>query len=89
MQGRVDQANDDGIAFAGFRIDHGLEDTFEVAALEGQQLVEGGLALFFRLGQDHLLHDGQAFLFHEHMLGAAEADTFGAEGRRHVCASRG
>ena len=80
VQGRVDQANDDGIAFARLGIDHRLEDAFEVAALEGQQLVEGGLPLFFGFGEDHLLHDGQAFLLHEHMLGAAEADAFRAKG---------
>ena len=29
--------------------------------------------------QDHLLHDGQPVLRHEHVLGAAEADALGAE----------
>ena len=35
----------------------------------------------FRLvgGEDHLLHDRQAFLLHEHVLGAAEADALRAE----------
>src|SRR5260221_6396699 len=38
------------------------------------------MALLLRLGQDHLLHDGQALLFHEHMLGAAETDALSAKG---------
>ncbi len=75
VQRRVDQADDDRVALARLRIDHGLEDALEVAALERQQLIERGLALLFRLGQDHLLHDGQALLLHKHMLGAAEADA--------------
>src|SRR5205085_1486875 len=54
---------------------HGLEDALEVAALEGEQLVECGLALFFSLCEDHPLDDGQALLLHEHMLSAAEANT--------------
>ena len=33
----------------------------------------------FTSRQDHLLHDGQALFLEEHMLGAAEADSLGAE----------
>ncbi len=82
VQGRVDEADDDGVAFARLRIDHGLEDAFEVAALVGEQLIKGCLSLFLALGENHLLHNRQALLLHEHMLGAAEADTLGAEGDR-------
>ena len=80
MQRRVDQADDDRVALASLGIDHRLEDALEVAALEGQQLIERCLALCLALRQDHLLHDGQALLLHEHVLGAAEADALGAEG---------
>src|SRR5438876_1269171 len=75
MQRRIDQANDDGIAFASLRIDHRFKDALEVATLEGKQLIECNLALFFRLGKDHLLHNGKAFLLHEHMLGTTETNT--------------
>ena len=51
-------------------------------------MVEGGLAFLLILRQDHLLHDGQAFLFHEHVLGATEADAFRAEGHSALCIAR-
>ena len=35
---------------------HGPEDADEVAPLHGQDLGQGGLALFERVGQDHLAH---------------------------------
>src|SRR5207302_1832845 len=79
MQWWIDQANNDRVAFARLGIDHRLEETFEVTALEGQQLIEGSLALLFRLCQDHPLHNGQALLLHEHMLCTAEADTLATE----------
>jgi hypothetical protein len=59
---------------------HGLEDALEVVALDRQQAVERRLALLGRLGEDHLLHDGQAVGAVEHALGAAQADAHGAEG---------
>ena len=73
MERRVEQA--DGHRQAG----HRPEDPLEVALLEGAQLVEvlhpvGGV-----LGHDHALHDRQAVLALEHVLGAAEADALGAE----------
>src|SRR5229473_1327531 len=80
MQWRVDQANYYRVAFAGFGIHHSLKDAFEVAALEGEQLVKSFLSLFLALCQDHLLYDGQAFLLHEHMLGATETDALGTKG---------
>ena len=88
MQWGVDQANDDWIALASFGIDHRGEDALKVAALEWQQLVEGGLAFLLILRQDHLLYDGQAFLLHEHVLGATEADAFRAEGHSALCIAR-
>ena len=73
VQRRVDQADGDGLAV------HGLEDADEVVALERQQLGQRLLAGFERVGDDHLL-DGQAAFFgvEEHVLGAAQADAFGA-----------
>ena len=82
MQRQVNQANNNRITLAALRIDHRLEYAFEVAALEGEQLIKGFLSLFFALGEDHLLHDGQAFLLHKHMLGAAEADALCPKGDR-------
>ena len=58
---------------------HGLEDAVEVGLLEFEQLGERFFARFFVLGEDHLLHDRQTFHFHEHVLGAAEADTGSAK----------
>ena len=79
MQRRVDQTDDDGIALAGLWVHHRAEDALEVRALEGEELIELRLALLRRLRQNHFLDDGQTLLLHEHMLGAAEADTLRAE----------
>src|ERR1019366_5384449 len=80
MQRRIDQANNDGIAFASLGIDHRFKDTLEVATLEGKQLIESHLTVFFRLGKDHLLHNGQTLLLHEHVLGTAKTNTLRAKG---------
>ena len=57
---------------------HRLEDAFEVAALNGQQLGELLLAVLRCGGHDHRLHDRQSILLHEHVLGAAQADALRA-----------
>ena len=44
-----------------------------------QQLVERLLPVLGRRGQDHLLHDREPLLGHEHVLGAAQSDALGAE----------
>ena len=54
---------------------HRLEDPLEVALLDRQQLVERRPPAVLVLGQDHLAHDREALLGHEHVLGAAEADA--------------
>src|SRR5450759_738302 len=82
VQRRIDQTDDDGIALARLGIDHRFEDSLEVAALEGQQLIERGLTNILIGCQNHLLYDRQALLLHKHMLGAAESDTFGTIGNR-------
>ena len=58
---------------------HRLEDALEVALLEGQQPVERRAACRFVVREDHLLHDREALLAEEHVLGAAEADPLRAE----------
>ena len=58
---------------------HGLEDPLEVALLHRQQPVERGAALGLAVGHDHLAHDRQPLLRHEHVLRAAEADPLGAQ----------
>ncbi len=73
VQRRVHQAHGDRQAL------HRLEDALEVGTLDRQQAVDGGLALFDGLGEDHLLHDRQAVGGVEHALGAAQADAHGAE----------
>ena len=59
---------------------HGLEESGEVGALHGEQFLEGGAAVLLGAGHDHGAHEGQTVLGEEHVLGAAEADAFGAEG---------
>ena len=73
VQRRVEQADGDRQAV------HGLEDLDEVGLLRHAQLLEGGLLLLGRVGQDHAAHDRQAVLAEEHVLGAAQADALGAE----------
>ena len=51
----------------------------EVVALDRQQLRQLDAPLLLVGREDHLLHDRQAFLLHEHVLGAAEPDALRAE----------
>ena len=73
VQRRVDQADDDRQAI------HRLKEARKVGPLEGQQLVQSRGAALGGLGEDHALYDGQALLFEEHVLGAAETDALSAE----------
>jgi hypothetical protein len=70
----IDHADGDRLAL------HRLEDAVEVVALQRQELVERGPPLRLVVGEDHPLHDGDAALAEEHVLGAAESDAAGAEG---------
>ena len=45
----------------------------------GRSLLQRFAARFFVSGQNHLLHERQTIFGEEHVLGAAEADAFGAE----------
>ena len=71
---RINQADDNGVTV------HGFKETVKVLALGGQKFVEGGGATFAGFGEDHILNDGQALWFKEHVLGAAQTDTHGAIG---------
>ena len=59
---------------------HRLEESGEVGALHGQQLLEGGATVLLGASHDHGAHEGKTILGEEHVLGAAEADAFGSEG---------
>ena len=58
---------------------HDLEQIGEVLPLHRQQLGERGAAAFLVVGEDHLAHRDDALALEEHVLGAAQADAFGAE----------
>ena len=58
---------------------HRLEHAVEVLALQRQQLVQRLAAIGFVVGENHPLHDRDAPLAEEHVLGAAQADAAGAE----------
>ena len=78
VQRRVDGADGDRLAV------HRLEDAVEILALQRQQLVERRAAIGLVVGEDHPLHDRDAALAEEHVLGAAQADAAGAEGVREL-----
>ena len=59
---------------------HRPEQAVEVLPLERQQLGQRLLAIVERVGQDHLAE--VVDVVEEHVLGAAQADAFGAEGDR-------
>ena len=73
VQRRIEQADGDRQRL------HGLEQAGKVGALHGQQLLEGVAAVLLVVGQDHGAHVLDAVFGKEHVLGAAEADAFGAE----------
>ena len=73
VERRVEQADGDRQAI------HRLENADEVALLHRTNLVERDLALRIVVGEDHLAHDRQASLAHEHVLSTAEADALGTE----------
>ena len=82
MQRRIEQADGDGQRL------HGLEEAGEVGALHGQELLECGAAGLFVCGQDHGAHVLDAVFSKEHVLGAAEADAFGAKQASHFGVAR-
>ncbi len=73
VQRRVEQADGDR------QPGHGREDPLEVGLLEGEQPLQLTAALVLGSSQDHCAHERQPALCHEHVLGPAEADAFGAE----------
>src|SRR5205807_4956846 len=76
MQRRIDEPDDHGKAM------HRSEDAAEIVALEWQQQCQLAAPLLAVGGEDHALHDGQAVLLHEHVLGATQPDTLCAEPTR-------
>ena len=58
---------------------HRRENPPEVLTLHGEKLRQLEAAFFLVRRENHLLDDGKAFLLHEHVLGAAQADALGAE----------
>ena len=76
MQRRVEQSDRDRQA------GHDLEQIGEVLPLHRQQFGERGAPAFFGLREDHLAHRDDALALEEHVLGAAQADAFGAEAAR-------
>jgi len=73
VQRRVEQPDGDRQAL------HRGEDALEVGLLHRQDLLQGGRALLGVLGEDHLAHRRQPIGGHEHVLGAAQADTLGTQ----------
>ena len=73
MERRIEQADRDG------KPRHGLEDALEVGLLVRKELLERSPPLLLVAGHDHLAHDGQPVVGHEHVLGAAETDALRAE----------
>ena len=68
---------------------HDLEQGGEILTLHWQQFRERGTAAFLVVGEDHLAHRADAVLVEEHVIGAAQPDTFGAELERHARVVRG
>src|SRR6516225_1967599 len=79
MQWRIDGANRDRISI------HSAEDANEVIALHGQQLLQCVAAVFLVVGENHRAHVRQSIFAEEHVLGAAQANTFRTKGTRLQC----
>ena len=58
---------------------HRFEQAGEIGTLHGQKLLQRLAARFFVARQNHGLHERQTIFGEEHVLGAAEPDTLGAE----------
>jgi len=73
VQRRIQEAHRHRPAF------ENLVHLLKVALLIGKKFGEGGFALFDGTRHDHFAHRSDTGAFKEHMLGAAQADAFGAE----------
>ena len=82
MQRRVEQTYVDRQSV------HGLEDFLEVGFLVRQQFVEGFLAAFHVLGQNHFTHSYNLFVVEEHVFRTAQTDTYGTESTGILCVAR-
>ena len=79
VERRIQEADGDGSAFERF------VESLEVALLHGQELGKSLFSLLDGVGDDHLAHGHDSVGLEEHMLGAAEADAFRAEGTCLTC----
>ena len=61
---------------------HRLEDPLEVGPLHRQQLGQRATPAAFVARDDHLAHRGDSVALEEHVLGAAQPDSLGAEPAR-------
>ena len=75
VQRRIEQPDVDRVAV------HRLEDRLEVGALHREQLGERAPPSALVARDDHLAHGVNAVALEEHVLGATQADPFGAERR--------
>src|SRR6056297_2263353 len=76
MQRRIEQPNGDRIAL------HRLKDFDEILSLERKQIHQRIAALLLAFRHNHTTHRRNSLVPKEHMLGAAETDTFGAKLQR-------
>ena len=79
VERRVEETNGDGSAFECF------VKRFEVALLHRQEFGKSFFSLFDGVGNYHFAHRHNSVRFEEHMLRAAETDTFRTEGTCLTC----
>ena len=73
VEGRIQEADNDG------KTVHHPEQAQEVLHLMLEEGFQRGLTFVFVFGQDEAPHVGKAVGFEEHVLGAAQPDTFGPQ----------
>ena len=82
VQRRIERADDDREAV------HLLEQAGEILALHRQELLQSLAAALLVARHDHRLHVLDTILGEEHVLGAAQANSLGAELARHLGVAR-
>ena len=76
VQGRIEETDGDRQSI------HRLENPLEIGPLNRQKLGQRATPPAFVPGDDHLAHGGNSVALEEHVLGAAQPDSFGAEPAR-------
>ena len=79
VEGRIEQANVYGEAV------HSTEDALEVFFLNGEKFGKSLLATFNVFGKNHLAHGNNLVSIEEHVLRAAETDTYSTELAGYFC----